>query len=83
MIDIPAIFKNKVLDEDKLAGFGFARDGETYSKDYMILKDQYRVTVTVTPDGNADFRVYEADTDEEYLLAHFYDANYRECPQGL
>ena len=74
MIDIPAIFKNKVLDEEKLAGFGFSCDGGTYSKNYMILKNQYRVTVTVTPDGNADFRVYEADTDEEYLLAHIYDA---------
>lgn len=74
MIDISAIFKNKALDEEKLTDFGFIRNGDAYSKDFLILKDQYRVTVTVKPDGSADFRVYEADSGEEYMLAHIYDA---------
>ncbi len=75
MIDIPAIFKNKVPDREKLLQYGFSPvDDDAYTKDFPILDDRFIASVTVTADGGADFRVYDVEDDEEYLPAHIYNA---------
>ena len=74
MIDIPAILKNRTLDADELLQYGFSLSGERYAKDFPIMENQYIAKITVSPDGGADFRVYEAGTNEEYMPAHVYNS---------
>ena len=74
MIDIPAIFKSRTLDADKLREYGFSYSGDQYTMDFPIMENQYTAKITISSDGSADFRVYETDSDEEYMPAHIYNA---------
>ena len=74
MIDISTIFKNKTLDEDKLIAYGFSAHKDGYSKIFPIMEDQYIAEIIISSDGSADFHVYEADSNEEYMPAHVYNA---------
>ena len=75
MIDIPAIFKNKEVDGAQLLVYGFHLVENGYEKDVMILNDQFIAKVFITVEGKGDFKVYEADTLEEYMPAHIYNAS--------
>lgn len=90
MIDIPAIFKNRTLDTDKLTANGFQMAESGYEKDFLVMKEQYRVRVFIAPDGAADFRVYDCEQDEEYIPAHVFHSMgalvgevHRECERIL
>ena len=72
MIDIPSIFKNKKLDADKLTACGFHSTQTGYENSFPIMQDQYRVVISITSDGTADFRVFDCETSEEYIPAHVY-----------
>ena len=74
MIDIPAIFKSRTLDADKLREYGFSYSEDQYTMDFPIMENQYTAKITISSDGSADFRVYETDSDEEYMPAHIYNA---------
>ncbi len=74
MIDIPSIFKNKTLDTEKLIQYGFTLSEECFSKSFPILDGQYYASVSIAADGNADFKVYESETCEEYMPAHVYNS---------
>ncbi len=72
MIDIPFIFKNKTPDADKLTAYGFQPTQTGFEKSFPIMQDRYSVTISITADGTADFRVFDCETDEEYMPAHVY-----------
>ena len=74
MIDIPAIFQHKTLEEGKLLAYGFSRGDKGCGKDVPILEGQYIVRIFVSEGGTVDFRVFEAESGEEYLPAHVYNA---------
>ena len=74
MIDIQSIFKNKTPDSEKLIHYGFALSEGCFSRDFPIMNGQYSASITITPDGKADFKVYESDSGEEYMPAHVYNA---------
>lgn len=74
MIDIPAIFKNKTLDADKLTEYGFTSSQSGFEKCFPIMQEQYKVVITITADGTADFRVFDCEMGEEYIPAHVYNS---------
>ena len=72
MIDIPSIFKNKTLHAESLVPFGFTQTEFGYCKAYPILKGQFIAKIQISSEGQADFKVFEAETGEEYMPAHVY-----------
>ncbi len=72
MIDISSIFKNKTLHAESLIPFGFAQTEVGYCKEYPILKGQFIAKIQISSEGQADFKVFEAETGEEYMPAHVY-----------
>ena len=72
MIDITEIFKNVTLDPEKLLREGFCNTASVYSKEYQIMDSRYYVRIVILLNGDADFRVYESETGEEYMPAHVY-----------
>ena len=102
MIDIPSIFKNKTLDADKLRKYGFTSSQSGFEKSFPIIsqsgfeksfpimKKQYKVIVSIMADGTADFRVFDCEAGEEYILAHVYNSTgsfvsevHKECEEIL
>lgn len=75
MIDISAILKNKTLDTEKLLAYGFQESEDAFIRDYRILKNQYITRIFIRADGQADFRVYDVENNEEYMPAHVYNAS--------
>ena len=74
MIDISAIFKNKTLDADKLTEYGFTSSQSGFEKSFPIMQEQYKVIISITADGTADFRVFDCEMGEEYIPAHVYNS---------
>ena len=74
MIDVPSIFRNKTPDTDKLTAYGFRPAQAGYEKRFPIMRDQYTMLVRLTPEGDADFSVFDCETNEEYLPAHVHSA---------
>ena len=72
MIDIAEIFKNVTLDTEKLLREGVFNTESGYCKEYQIMNDRYHVSIVISVNGDADFRVYETETGEEYMPAHVY-----------
>ncbi|QPK93598.1 MmcQ/YjbR family DNA-binding protein [Actinomyces sp. zg-332] len=75
MIDIDSIFKYKVLNVDKLLVNGFVATGSIYVKNFLILEENFRVEIIVGSSGLVDYKVYEIDTNEEYVLVHVSNAD--------
>lgn len=74
MIDIEAIFQYKSPDPEKLIHNGFKLCGDTYKKSFPIMCKQFCMIVTVEKNGAVNFKVYDADTNEEYVLVHVENA---------
>lgn len=74
MICIEEIFKYKVPDKDKLLKYGFEYSEGIFTKHIPILRRQFILHVAVTDIGQVSYKVYEADTDEEYVLVHVANA---------
>ncbi len=74
MLDCSAIFRGKRPDEGKLVSYGFVPAEHGYTRDFPILEGQFTARVAVTADGAADYRVYDAETGEEYFLARVPEA---------
>ena len=70
MIDIEAIFRYKIPDREKLIQYGFELSSDTYKKSFPIMRKQFYVVVTVETKGGVSYKVFEADTNEEYVLVH-------------
>lgn len=74
MIDIDNIFRYKIPDWDALIANGFAYSGGAYVKNVPIMRKQFIAQISVTDAGTVHFKVYEAETSEEYALVHVSDA---------
>lgn len=74
MIDIKAIFKDMRRDTEKLAADGFAIAGGKYVKSYPVMQGQFVAEISIDTAGEVNFRVYDAQSGEEYLPARVYDA---------
>lgn len=67
MIDVAEIFKNRLMNGEKLLGYGFAREGNAYKYTHTICGGDYLINVTVRG-GSADYSVTDGLTGEEYAL---------------
>lgn len=70
MVDIDAIFRYKIPDREALLANGFAYADGVYSKDFPIMRKQFVARISVTEGGAVHFKVYQAETGEEYVLVH-------------
>lgn len=75
MIDIEGIFKNKSVNTDKLIDFGFKLVNGTYEKSYEIMNGQFKMDVSITDLGGASIKVWDLDSEEEYVLIHSKQAS--------
>lgn len=75
MLDIPGIFKNKVLNTSSLLAFGFAGADKNYSISYEILDGQFRMDVAITGAGEVSVKVLDMDSGEEYVLVNTPDSS--------
>ncbi len=74
MIDIENIFRYKIPNKDALLANGFVYSDGVYTKDIPIMRKQFVTKIFVTDSGTVYFKVYEAETDEEYVLVHVSSA---------
>lgn len=70
--DIPALFKNKKADPDKLTAFGFVPDGAGYRYDAILPGSGFQMTVTVDAAGDVSAVVTDPIAEEPYVL-HLVD----------
>ncbi|XCP85629.1 MmcQ/YjbR family DNA-binding protein [Roseburia hominis] len=70
LIDIDNIFKYKVPDREKLLANGFVYADRVYTKDVFIMRKQFVVQISVTDTGAVHFKVFDTETNEEYVLVH-------------
>lgn len=63
-----AFFARKKLNADRLGAYGFveAEDGYAYTAD--LLDGQFRMAISVTPDGQVSTQLIDAATGDEYTL---------------
>jgi len=70
MVDVDAIFRYKSPDWDKLLQYGFELVETEYIVDIPIMRKQFTVTIFISTAGNIHFKVFEAESQEEYVLVH-------------
>lgn len=70
MIDIESIFRYKIPDKGKLLAGGFTYSDGVYAKDIFIMKKQFIVRISVTDNETVNYKVYETETKDEYVLVH-------------
>ena len=51
MIDIAAIFKNKVLDDKELINYGFITASDSFTKTVPILQEQFYIEINISADA--------------------------------
>lgn len=74
MIDVENIFRYKIPDNSKLLANGFVYSDGIYVKDVFIMKKQFIMRVSVTDNGIVNYKVYETEMNEEYILVHVESA---------
>lgn len=74
MIELDTIFRYKIPDPDKLIQNGFELSGNTYKKRFPIMQKQFQVIVTIADNGAVQYKVFETETNEEYILVHVENA---------
>ena len=62
------ILKNKVVNFNKLAGFGFVKDGQEYFYKTNLMDNQFLLTVIIDMAGNLKTKVEDVATNDEYTL---------------
>ena len=75
MIDTEGIFRYKIPNRERLIAEGFAFSHGTYTKDIPIMENQFTVRVFAGNEGHVSYRVYEAETGEEYALVNVAGAD--------
>ena len=61
------VFQRRKIRSEALGPFGFTRDGECWRYEEIFMGGDFRVELTVGPDGKLSGRVVELSTEEEYL----------------
>lgn len=62
------IFRNKKVNLEKLAAFGFVNRGEVWVYEVPIVDGQFRMTVSIAENGDVKPAVYDFETGDEYIL---------------
>ena len=62
------VFRNKKLNPEKLAPFGFTVEEDGWICDRNIMNGEFSLTVRIDKEGQADTTLLEAATGEEYVL---------------
>ena len=68
MIDVEMIFRYKKANFEKLLANGFVYCDGMYTESFLILGEQFRLELAIDKDSHIDYRLIEADTNEEYVL---------------
>lgn len=61
-------------DKDKLSSFGFICRAEVFVYSVPIVDGQFNMVVCCDKDGKIDVRIFDADTQDEYILHLTTDA---------
>ena len=64
------VFLKKEIDKDKLVPYGFIKEGGVYRYSEMFPAGDFRADITVTEDGYLSGKVYDLESDEEYMPVH-------------
>lgn len=72
MIDIEEIFQYKQLNKEKCLQFGFSQRQGNYILRTPILNKQFILEIILNE--NISYKVYDAKTQEEYILIHLENA---------
>jgi len=59
---------DKKLMTKELVPFGFEKRGYTYRYDHPVVNGQFRLEITVARGAKVSFRIFDNDSNEEYLL---------------
>ena len=70
MLEIAAIFKNRVFNEEKLLKHGFSPCKRGYKALYPLLDGQFVMRVTAEETGLPSVKVFDTESGEEYVLIH-------------
>ena len=70
MLEIAAIFKNRVFNEEKLLKYGFSPCKRGYEALYPLLDGQFVMRVTAEETGLPSVKVFDTESGEEYVLIH-------------
>ena len=62
------LFLRRKVNRDKTLRFGFVDAGDEYRYETDLPGGLFRLHVALSPDGHADTRLIEKETDEEYSL---------------
>lgn len=69
LIDTKSMFKNRVLNEEKLLKFGFFQDGGGFYASRSIMHGQFKAEVYISDKAEVSVKVYEAENGQEYSPA--------------
>ena len=70
VLEIAAIFKNRVFNEEKLLKYGFSPCKRGYEALYPLLDGQFVMRVTAEETGLPSVKVFDTESGEEYVLIH-------------
>lgn len=70
LIDTKSMFKNRVLNEEKLLKFGFLRTGGGFYTSRSIMHGQFKAEVYISDTAEVSVKVYEAESGQEYSPAY-------------
>ena len=67
-----ALFRDRVLNEERLIDYGFEQSGSEYLYTTKIAKGQMQLTVKVSRGNEVDTKIVDSESGEEYVL-HLVD----------
>ena len=67
-----ALFRDRVLNEERLIDYGFEQSGGEYVYGTTIAKGQMKLTVKVSKGNEVDTKIVDSESGEEYVL-HLVD----------
>ena len=67
-----ALFRDRVLNEERLIDYGFEQSGSEYIYTTTIAKGQMQLTVKVSKGNEVDTKIVDSESGEEYVL-HLVD----------
>ena len=70
MIDTISMFKNRVLNEEKLLKFGFLRSSSGFCIPGSIMCGQFKAEIYISDTSEISVRVYETENGQEYSPAY-------------
>ncbi len=66
------LFKDRLLNEERLLDYGFEQTGNEYVYHTPIAKGQMQLTIVVTKDNEVNTQIVDSESGEEYVM-HLVD----------